>query len=195
VENQRVVLADNDSASRKNLKTQLTRFDHWVVGEAGDGITALKLVRSRQPDLLVTKVFLPGMDGVQVAKIMRQDNLAPVVLIGSSFQQSVLEKARDAGVFAFLQSPVEDSSLLTAVELSAANYREMMRLDGKIKDLERQLETRKLVEKAKGILMETKGLSEAEAFSLMQRQSMNERKGMRTVAEAIIMAHNLIKGV
>jgi len=195
VGNQRVVLADNDSASRKNIKAQLSRFDNWVVGEAGDGITALKLVRSRQPDLLVTKAFLPGMDGVQVAKIMRQDNLAPVVLVGSSFQQSVLEKARDAGVFAFLQSPVEDSSLLTAVELAAANYREMMRLEGKIQDLERKLQTRKVVEKAKGILMETKSVSEAEAFSMMQKQSMNERKGMQAIAEAIIMAYNLMQDI
>ena len=100
--NQRVVLADNDSASMKNIRTQLTRFDYWVVGESTDGITALKLVRSRQPDLLIIKAFLPGMDGLQVAKIARQDKLAPVVLVAPSFKQSVLEKAREAGAFGFL---------------------------------------------------------------------------------------------
>jgi len=102
VSNQRVVLADNDSASMKNIRTQLTRFDYWVVGESTDGITALKLVRSRQPDLLIIKAFLPGMDGLQVAKIARQDKLAPVVLVAPSFKQSVLEKAREAGAFGFL---------------------------------------------------------------------------------------------
>jgi len=194
VSNQRVVLADNDSASMKNIRTQLTRFDYWVVGESTDGITALKLVRSIQPDLLIIKAFLPGMDGLQVAKIARQDKLVPVVLVASSFKHSILEKAREAGVFAFLQSPVDDSSLLTAVELAVANYMEMVRLEGRIKELERKLETRKLVEKAKGILMETKGLSEAEAFNMMQRQGMNERKAMGTIAEAIITAHSIMIG-
>lgn len=192
--NQRIVLADNDNASRKNVKAQLTRFDYWVVGETSDGITALKLVRSRQPDLLIVKAFLPGLDGIRVAKIARQDKLAPVVLVESSFRQSTLEKARDAGVFALLHSPVDDVSLVAAVELAVANYREVMLLEGKIKDLERKLETRKLVERAKGILMETKGLSEAEAFGLMQKQSMNERKTMRTIAEAIITTYKLMTG-
>lgn len=190
--NQRIVLADNDNASRKNIKAQLTRFDYWVVGETSDGITALKLVRSRQPDLLIVKAFLPGLDGIRVAKIARQDKLAPVVLVESSFRQSTLEKARDAGVFALLHSPVDDVSLVAAVELAVANYREVMLLEGKIKDLERKLETRKLVERAKGILMETKDLSEAEAFGLMQKQSMNERKAMRTIAEAIITNYKLM---
>jgi len=194
VGNQRIVLADNDNASRKNVKAQLTRFDYWVVGETSDGITALKLVRSRQPDLLIVKAFLPGLDGIRVAKIARQDKLAPVVLVESSFRQSTLEKARDAGVFALLHSPVDDVSLVAAVELAVANYREVMLLEGKIKDLERKLETRKLVERAKGILMETKGLSEAEAFGLMQKQSMNERKTMRTIAEAIITTYKLMTG-
>lgn len=188
---QRVVVVDNDAAWRKNIKAILTKMGFYVVGEAEDGLSGLKLVRTRQPDLLIVEAFLPGMDGLEVARIVHEDKLAPVVLTSSSHQQDLIEKAKVARAFAFLVKPVEESSLIPAVELALANYQEVVRLENQLKELKDTLETRKLIERAKGILMETMGLSEAEAFKRIQRQSMNKRISMRAVAEAIILAHNL----
>ncbi|AGL01778.1 ANTAR domain-containing response regulator [Desulfoscipio gibsoniae] len=188
----RVILVDADSVWRKNVKSMLTKYGHWVVGEAGDGLSAIKLVRSREPDLLIIDAALPGgMDGLQVAKIVHEDKLAPVIATSSSDQHGILEKAKEARVFALLIKPVGEASLLPAVELALANYQEITALEQKIKDLQETLETRKIVERAKGILMETQGLTEAEAFKRMQRQSMNKRVNIRLVAEAVIMAHSL----
>ncbi len=188
---QRVVMVDNDPAWRKNIKATLAKMGYYVVGEAEDGLGGLKLVRTRQPDLLIIEAFLPGMDGLEVARIVHEDKLAPVVLTASSHQQDLIEKAKVARVFAFLVKPIEESSLIPAVELALANYQEIVRLENQLKELKETLETRKLIEKAKGILMETMGLSETEAFKRIQRQSMNKRISMRAVAEAIILAHNL----
>lgn len=189
----RIVMADADAAWRKNIKAMLSKCGYWVVGEAGDGVSALKLVRSRQPDLLIIDAALHGMDGLQVARIAHEDKLTPVVATSSSSHQSIMEKAKEARVYALLFKPVSESSLLPAVELALVNYQEVINLEKNIKDLKETLETRKLVERAKGILMETMGLSEPEAFRRMQRQSMNQRVSMRVVAEAVIMSYELKK--
>lgn len=189
----RVVLGDSDNTSRNKLKALLKQLGYFVVGEAGDGVTALKLIRSRQPEFVILDTFLPGMDGLQVADIVGEDRLAPVVLLASRIDQVVLEKARAARSAALLQKPVDEVTLLPALELARSNFDELCRLEEKIKELKDTLETRKAVERAKGILMETLGLSEAEAFRRMQKQSMNKRVSMRAVADAVIMAHNLNK--
>lgn len=188
---QRVIVIDSDAAWRKNIKAMLAKMGYWVIGEAEDGLTGLKLVRARQPDLVIIEAFLPGMDGHEVARIIHEDKLAPVVLIASSTQQNVIEKAKIAKVFAFLVKPELEYNLIPAVELALSNYQEIVRLESQVKELKDTLETRKVIERAKGILMETMGLSEAEAFKRIQRQSMNKRISMRAVAEAIILAHNL----
>ncbi len=190
----RLILIDSDNVWRKNVKAMLTKYGHWVVGEAGDGLSAIKLVRSREPDLLIIDAALPGgMDGLQVAKIVHEDKLAPVLVTSTSDDHSILEKAKEAGVFALLIKPLGEMSLLPTVELAMSKYQEITVLEQKIKDLQETLETRKIVERAKGILMETQGLNEAEAFKRMQRQSMNKRVSIRLVAEAVIMAHSLNK--
>jgi len=188
----RVILIDGDNVWRKNLNIMLRKYGHWVVGEAGDGVSALKLVRSREPDLLIIDAALPGnINGMQVAKIVREDRLAPVIATSRSDKHEILEKAKEAGVYALLFKPVGEESLLPAVELALANYQELTSLEAKIKDLQETLETRKVVERAKGILMETHGLTEAEAFKRIQRQSMNKRVSMQVVAEAVIMTYSL----
>ena len=189
----RIVLADADTVWRKNIKTILSKCGYWVVGEAGDGVSALKLIRNRQPDLLIIDTFLQGMDGLQVARIAHEDKLAPVVATTSSNQQNIMDNAREARVYALLLKPVSESSLLPAVELALVNYQEIVDLEKNIKELKETLETRKLVERAKGLLMETMGLKETEAFRRMQRQSMNQRVSMRVVAEAVIMSYDLKK--
>lgn len=188
---QRIILVDNDPVARKNLKSMLTKLGYWVVGETGDGLSALKMVRTRQPELVVLDSAIPGMDGFEVAKIIHEDKLAPVVILTSTYSQSMVERAKEARVSAFLVKPVDEISILPAIELALASYGEIVNLETKLKDLKELLETRKILEKAKGILMETMGLSEAEAFRRMQKQSMNKRVSMRQVAEAVILAQNL----
>lgn len=187
----RIILVDSDAAWRKNIKAILTRAGYWVVGEAADGLSALKMVRSRQPDLLVISAELPGMDGLEVARIVHEDKLAPVVVLAAGQSQGLLERAKNARVAALLIKPVDEGSLLPAIEISLVNYQEIVRLEKEVEDLKNALETRKLVERAKGILMETLGITEAEAFRRIQKQSMNKRVSMRQVAEAIILAHSL----
>lgn len=187
----RIVLVDSDAAFRKNIKAMLTKLGYWVVGEAGDGLGALKLVRSRQPDLLIIEAEVPGMDGLEVARIVHEDKLAPVIVLAGSGATGLLEKAKGARVAALLVKPVDEAGLLPAVELALTSYQEIISLESQVKELKEALETRKVVEQAKGILMETMGITEAEAFRRMQRQSMNKRISMRQVAEAIILTQNL----
>lgn len=188
---QRVIIIDSDATWRKNIKGMLAKMGYFMIGEAEDGITGLKLVRSRQPDIVILEAFLPGMDGHEVARIIHEDKLAPVVMIASSTQQNVIEKAKNAKVYAFLMKQELEYNLIPAVELALTNYQEIVKLENQVKELKDTLETRKIIERAKGILMETMGVTETEAFKRIQRQSMNKRISMRAVAEAIILAHNL----
>ncbi len=188
---QRIVLVDSDDAFRKNIKSILVKLGYWVVGETGDGLSALKMVRARQPDLLIIEAGLTGMDGLEVAKILHEDKLAPVVVVASKFTQSILEKAKESRVSALLLKPLDEITLMSAVELAMSSYQEIVDLENKVKELKEAIETRKIVERAKGILMESMGLSEGEAFKRMQKQSMNKRISMRQVAEAVILAQNL----
>jgi len=189
----RIVLVDADPVIRKNIKTMLIKFGYSIVGEASDGVSALKLVRSRQPDLLVIGAELPGMDGLEVAAIVHEDKIAPVVVLAGSHSQVLLEKAKVARVAAFLVKPVEENDLLPAVEITLSNYQEIVTLENKVKEMQEALTARKIVEQAKGILMETLNISEAEAFKRIQKQSMNSRVTMRQVAEAIILTQNFRK--
>ncbi|KJR98370.1 MAG: Fis family transcriptional regulator [Peptococcaceae bacterium BRH_c4a] len=188
---QRIVLVDSDAVSRKNLKSMLTKLGYWVVGETGDGLNALKMVRTRQPELVILDSAIVGMDGFEVAKIIHEDKLAPVVVLTAAYTQAMVERAKEARISALLTKPVDEAGILPAIELALATYGEVVQLEGKLKELKELLETRKLLEKAKGIMMETMGLSEAEAFRRMQKQSMNKRISMRQVAEAVILAQNL----
>lgn len=188
---QRVIVIENDATWRKNIKSILAKMGYWVIGEAEDGQTGLKMVRSRQPDLVIIEAFLPGLDGHELARIINEDKLAPVILIASSTKQNLIEKAKSAKVFAFLMKPELEYNLIPAVELALTNYQEIIRLENEVKNLKETLETRKVIERAKGILMESMGLTETDAFKRIQKQSMNKRLSMRAVAEAIILAHNL----
>lgn len=187
----RVIVLDGDPAWRKAIAAILKRAGFLPVGEAGDGHSGLKLARSRQPDLVVTEAQLPGLDGLELARIVFEDRLAPVVVLSSQFQQEHIEKAKAARVFAFLSKEDLEQNLPPACELAIVNYREMVKLESQARELKETLEARKVIERAKGILMETLGLTESEAFKKIQRQSMNRRISMREVAEAIILAHSV----
>ncbi|MFZ5590503.1 MAG: ANTAR domain-containing response regulator [Bacillota bacterium] len=187
----RIVLVDSDASWRKNFKAMLVKLGYWVIGDTSDGLTALKMVRARQPDLVIVDAALSGIDGYEIARIVYEDKLAPVIMTTSSPSLVLVEKAREARIASLLVKPVDEATLLPLIELTMTNYQEIVRLENQVKELKEALETRKLVEKAKGILMQKLGLSEPEAFKRMQRQSMNKRISMRQVAEAIIMTYSL----
>lgn len=191
MQEQRLIIADSDATWRKHIKFILAKVGFIIIGEAEDGLTALKLIRSRQPDLVVMDAFLPGMNGYDVARIVSEDKLAPVILLASPTQQNLLDRAKAAKVFALLMKSDADINLISAAELALVNFKEIVKLENQVKELQETLETRKAIEKAKGILMESLGISESEAFKRIQRQSMNKRVSMRAVAEALIMAHSV----
>ena len=189
--NPRILIVDTDYAYLQQLKAMLTRLDFMIVGEACDGSSALKLVRTRDPDLLIIQDKLPGISGLEIARIMYEDKLGPVIIITDYLRQELLVKAKEVRVSNILVKPLEEYHLLPAVELAFSNYQEIIKLEKQIKELNNTLESRKVVEKAKGILMKTMQLNEAEAFRRIQKQSMNKRMSMRAVAEAVIMAHSM----
>lgn len=187
----RIVIADDEPIIRMDLKTLLEEMGHNVVGEAADGQKALELARSLKPDVVIMDIKMPVMDGLDAAKIIAEEKIAPVVLLTAYSQKDLIERAKEAGVFGYLVKPFQESDLLPAIEIAIARYLEMQELESTVGDLQSKLETRKLVDRAKGILMDKRKLTEAEAFRLIQQQSMNQRKSMREIAEAIIIAHEI----
>jgi response regulator NasT len=189
----RVVIADDESIIRMDLKEMLTHLGYLVVGEAGDGMSAVHMARELRPDLVIMDIKMPGLDGVSAAKILTEEQVAPVLLLTAYSQRELIEGAKDAGVVAYLVKPFREAELLPAIEIALARYREFEELRGEVDDLKGALESRKLVERAKGILMQTQDLTEAEAFRRIQQISMNTRKPMREVASAILLAQEAQK--
>ncbi|MHB9092454.1 MAG: ANTAR domain-containing response regulator, partial [Chloroflexota bacterium] len=164
---------------------------YLVVGEAGDGISAVNLARELKPDLVIMDIKMPDLDGIAAAKMLTEERIAPVLLLTAFSQQELVEGAKEAGVVGYIVKPFRESELLPAIEVAMARFREFRTLERETTDLRDTLETRKLVERAKGILMDTQGLKEADAFRKIQKLSMNSRKSMRQIAEAILLAHEV----
>ena len=187
----RLVLADDESIIRMDLKEMLTSLGYVVVGEAGDGRSAVNLARELRPDLVVMDIQMPDMDGIDAARVLTEENLAPVLLLTAYSQQELVERAKEAGVVGYIVKPFRESDLAPAIEVALARYREFQAMRSQLNDVQEAFETRKAVERAKGLLMDIQGLKEAEAFRKIQRLSMNTRKSMREVAEAILLANEL----
>lgn len=187
----RVVIADDESIIRLDLKTLLEEMGHVVVGEAADGQKALELTRSFKPDVVIMDIKMPVMDGLDAAKIISEEKIAPVVLLTAYSQKDLIERAKEAGVFGYLVKPFQESDLMPAIEIALSRYLEMQDLESTVGDLEQKLETRKVVDRAKGILMDKYKMSEADAFRRIQQQSMNQRRSMKEIAEAITIAHEI----
>ncbi|MBK9713969.1 MAG: response regulator [Kouleothrix sp.] len=183
----RLVIVDDESIIRMNLKETLIGLGYLVVGEAGDGISAINLARELRPDLVIMDVRMPRMDGIQAAKVLHDERIAPVLLLTAFADREQVSNARDAGVMNYLVKPFRDTDLMPAIEIAFARYNVYQRMDQQVTDLTETLETRKLVEQAKGVLMDTQGLKEQEAFRKMQQLSMNTRKSMREIAQAILL--------
>ncbi|MBI2940556.1 MAG: response regulator [Chloroflexi bacterium] len=189
----RVVIADDESIIRMDLKEMLVQLGYLVVGEAGDGISAVNLARELKPDLVIMDIKMPDLDGIAAAKILTEERLAPVLLLTAFSQTELVDGAKEAGVVGYIVKPFRESELVPAIEVALSRFREFRALEREAASLRETLETRKLVERAKGILMDTQQLKEAEAFRKIQKLSMNTRKSMREIAEAILLAHEVEK--
>ena len=187
----KILIADDESIIRLDLKTLLEEMGHIVVAEAADGQRALELARSLKPDVVIMDIKMPVMDGLDAAKVIAQEKIAPVVLLTAYSQKDLIERAKEAGVYAYLVKPFQESDLLPAIEIAISRYLEQQDLESQLGDLEEKLETRKLVDRAKGILMDKYQMNESEAFRRIQQQSMNQRRTMKEIAEALIIAHDI----
>ncbi len=191
MESLRIVIADDEPIIRLDLRKTLENMGHQVVGEAGDGAKAVEIARELKPDIIILDIKMPELDGIEAAKMLTTEGVAPVLLLTAYSQKDLVDRAKDAGVFAYLVKPFKEADLLPAMEIAISRYEEFVELENEVSDLENKLDTRKSVDRAKGILMDQYGLKEQEAFRRIQIQSMNTRKSMREIAEAIIIAHNV----
>lgn len=191
MERTRIIIADDESLIRMDLREMLTNQGYLVVGEVGDGRSAVNLARELRPDIVIMDIKMPDMDGIEAAQILTQERVAPVLLLSAYSQRDLVQRARKAGVAGYMVKPFRESDLTPAIEVALARFSEFRAMEREVESLEDALETRKLVDRAKGILMDTQGLNETEAFRKVQRMSMNNRKPMRQVAEAIILAHQV----
>ena len=188
----RIVIAEDEPLARLDLGQMLENLGHEVVGQAGDGKTAVELARELNPDLVILDIRMPGeIDGLGAASLLAEEKVAPVLLMSAYNDPEYIERAREAGVMAYLVKPYNENQLSPAIEVALARYGEFSQLQNELGSTKEALMTRKIVERAKGVLMDTAGLKESEAFHRIQRLSMNSRKSMREVAEAILLTHGI----
>lgn len=184
----RVLIADDETIIRKGLRALLEEQGYQVVGESADGTRALDLVTRLRPDLVFLDIKMPGTDGLQVARALLADRGVPVIILTAYADREFVEQAKEAGVLAYLVKPVRESDLYPAIEVARARFREIQALRTEISTLEETLTVRKLVERAKGIVMRKMGLDEGAAFAHIQRQARNARRPMKEIAESILAA-------
>jgi response regulator NasT len=182
----RVVIAEDEAIIRMDLRETLEEEGYEVIGETGRGDQAVELVRGLQPDLAILDIKMPGMDGLEAARIINGEKICGVLMLTAFSQREVVEQARDAGALAFLVKPFQKSDLIPAIEVAMGRFRELRSLTGEIDALGEQLESRKVIDRAKGLLMDELSMSETDAFGFIQRTAMSERTRMRDVADRIL---------
>jgi two-component system, response regulator PdtaR len=182
----RVVIAEDEAIIRLDLKETLEEEGYEVVGETGRGDEAVALVKEQEPDIAILDIKMPGLDGLSAAREISGERRAAVLILTAFSQRDLIERARDAGALAYLVKPFQRSELIPAVEVALGRFKEMRALEAEVRGLEEQLETRRVVDRAKGMLMDAHSLSEAAAFGFIQRTAMSERQTMKRVAERVI---------
>jgi response regulator NasT len=182
----RVVIAEDEAIIRLDLKETLEEEGYEVVGETGRGDKAVDLVRDHRPDLAILDIKMPGMDGLQAARLITQDRICGVLVLTAFSQREVIEEARDAGALAYLVKPFQKSDLIPAIEVAIGRFREMQALNGEVEVLGEQLEARKAIDRAKGILIDQYKMTEADSYGFIQRGAMNHRTTMKAVADMIV---------
>lgn len=183
-----VLIADDDPIIRLDLKEMLESLGYRVVAEVGDGQAALDAAREHRPDVCVLDVKMPIMDGIEAARQIGEEAIAPVLLLTAFSDRELVDRAKESGVFGYLVKPFKPTDLLPAIEVARSRFDENQTLNQEIASVTEKLEVRKLLDRAKGILMVDLNVNEAEAYRKIQTQSMNLRKSMKEVAEAIILA-------
>ncbi len=186
--NTSVIIADDDPIIRMDLREMLAGMGYKVEGEAGDGRTVIDLARQFKPGLVIMDVRMPELDGIEAARILTTEKIAPVLLLTAYSEPDLVQRAAQAGVIGYLVKPFREAQLGPAIEVTLARFREFEAVHKELGDMKEAMEVRKLVERAKGILMSRSGLSESEAFRRIQKHSMDTRKTMREVAQAIVTA-------
>lgn len=182
----RAVVAEDEALIRMDIVETLQEGGYEVVGEAANGEEAIAVAREMKPDVVVMDIKMPVMDGITAAETIVRERLAPVVLLTAFSQTELVERARDAGAMAYVVKPFTPADLLPAVEIARSRHAEMRALELEIADISERMETRKRVERAKGLLMENMQLNEPEAFRWIQKTSMDRRLTMREVADAVL---------
>jgi AmiR/NasT family two-component response regulator len=181
-----VVIAEDEALIRMDLAEMLAEEGYDVVGQAGDGETAVALAEEHRPDLVVLDVKMPKLDGIAAAQRIATQRIAPVVILTAFSQRDLVERARDAGAMAYLVKPFTKNDLVPAIEMAVSRFAELQHLEAEVADLSERLETRKLVDRAKGVLQQRLELSEPDAFRWIQKTAMDLRLSMRQVAEGVI---------
>lgn len=182
----RVVVAEDEAIIRLDLTETLLEEGYDVVGETGRGDRALEMIRELKPDLAILDVKMPGMDGLEVARHVGDERICGVLVLTAFSQREIIEQARDAGALAYLVKPYQKSDLIPAIEVAIGRFRELQALTGHVDALGEQLEARKVIDRAKGRLIDDFGMKEQDAFSFIQRTAMKDRSRMRDVAERIL---------
>ncbi|MEJ7723127.1 MAG: response regulator [Ilumatobacteraceae bacterium] len=182
----RVVIAEDEAIIRMDLRETLEEEGYDVVGETGRGDEAVEMVRALRPDLVILDIKMPGMDGIEAARIINGEKICGILILTAFSQREVIEQARDVGALAYLVKPFQKSDLVPAIEVAIGRFGELRSLTGEIDALGEQLENRKIVERAKGVLMDQHQMSEQEAFTYIQREAMKNRRKMRDVADHVL---------
>ena len=182
----RVVIAEDEALIRMDLAEMLAEEGYDVVGQAADGEQAVALAEELRPDLVICDVKMPKLDGIAAAARIASQRIAPVVILTAFSQRELVERAREAGAMAYLVKPFTRSDLVPAIEMAVSRFAELTQLEGEVADLHERLETRKVVDRAKGVLQAQLGLTEPEAFRWIQKTAMDLRYSMRQVAEGVV---------
>ncbi|MGL4178160.1 MAG: ANTAR domain-containing response regulator [Dermatophilaceae bacterium] len=182
----RILVAEDEAIIRLDLAEMLGEAGYVVVGQAGDGEQAVQLARSLRPDIIVMDVKMPVMDGLTAAETIGRERICPVVMLTAFSQTELVERARDAGVMAYVVKPFTAGDVTPAIDIALSRWSELKALEDEVADLGDRLETRKAVDRAKGVLMTKLDISEAEAFRWIQKTAMDRRMGMKDVADAVL---------
>lgn len=182
----RIVIAEDEAIIRLDLRETLEEEGYEVVADTGRGDTAIDMVREHRPDVAIFDIKMPGMDGLDAARVVSAEKICPVVMLTAFSQREVIEQARDAGALAYLVKPFQKTDLVPAIELAIGRFLEMKALSGERDALDEQLELRKLLDRAKGLLIDQHSLTEQAAFDFIQKMAMSKRMRMREVALAVL---------
>lgn len=182
----KIVIADDEMIICMDLKEILEEAGHEVIGMAADGAEALKLVKEKKPDVAILDIQMPEIDGLQVAKLIAHDHIDPVVLLTAFGEEETIEKAKKSDVFGYVVKPAEERTLLPAIEIAVSQFQTKNEIVNKVKNMERELAARKVIERAKGLLMTNYGLTEEIAYKKMQQISMKRGKPIEIIAEKIV---------